>query len=41
MLDLSTALRQVANRADAHYRKRGTDFAAQVCKKRRQIGFAC
>src|SRR5262249_29838560 len=39
-LDLSLALRDIANHADAHYLKRGCDFLEQVCKKRRQIGYA-
>jgi hypothetical protein len=38
-LDLSTVLRTVATRADAHYLKRGMDFYQAVLKKRRQIGF--
>jgi hypothetical protein len=38
-LDLSTALRAVARRADAHYLRRGSDFYQEVLRKRRQIGF--
>jgi hypothetical protein len=39
-LDVSTALRDIAGRADGHYLKRGSDFFQEVLKKRRQIGFA-
>jgi hypothetical protein len=38
-LDLSAVLRAVAQRADEHYLKRGSDFYQAVLRKRRQIGF--
>jgi hypothetical protein len=38
-LDLSTVLRAIAEHADDHYLRRGSDFYHEVLKKRRQIGY--
>jgi hypothetical protein len=39
LLDLSTTLREIAQRADDHYLARGADFLEQVRRKRQQIGY--
>lgn len=39
-LDLSTGARELAHRADEHYLDHGSDFYAEVLKKRKRLGFA-
>jgi hypothetical protein len=39
-LDISTVLREVAQRADGFYADRRSDFSREVLKKRKRIGFA-
>jgi hypothetical protein len=39
-LDISTVLREVAQRSDTFYAERGSDFYGEVLKKRKRIGFA-
>jgi hypothetical protein len=39
-IDLSTVARELVHCADDHYLDRGSDFSAEVLKKRKRLGFA-